>query len=224
MGWSESNPLLCQYKKLSSNLRDTIKSKIDKREKNKKGILTGCLVLLSLFLILYLGLILLGAVLIVSDPIEPVDAVVVLSGDDGDRLALAIEMHERGLAPSLVITDTTRQANRLLIREAEDGGFPEDEIYVTDIQVGSTVDEAQAVRAFALDQGWDALMIVTDPYHSFRARFIFRRELRGSGVEVFFRPVVGHWFRSSSWFFYPDGWKFAFLEVGKFISYLFLGR
>ncbi|HEY9122464.1 MAG TPA: YdcF family protein [Brevefilum sp.] len=162
--------------------------------------------------------------MIVSDPIEPVDAVVVLSGDDGDRLALAIEMHERGLAPSLVITDTTRQANRLLIREAEDGGFPEDEIYVTDIQVGSTVDEAQAVRAFAVDRGWDALMIVTDPFHSFRARFIFRRELRGSGVEVFFRPVVGHWFRSPTWFFYPDGWKFAFLEVGKFISYLFLGR
>jgi len=205
-------------------LRDNIKSNSNKKEKIKKGFLPGCLVLLSLILLLYLGLVSLGAILIVSDPIEPVDAVVVLSGDDGDRLALAIEMHERGLAPSLVITDTTRQANRLLIQEAEDGGFPEDEIYVTDIQVGSTVDEAQAVRAFALDRGWDALMIVTDPFHSFRARFIFRRELRGSGVEVFFRPVVGHWFRSPSWFFYPDGWKFAFLEVGKFISYLFLGR
>ncbi|MDW7755228.1 MAG: ElyC/SanA/YdcF family protein, partial [Brevefilum sp.] len=130
-----------------------------------KNLIPGWMAILFFTLFLYLVLVLLGAVLIVSDPIEPVDAVVVLSGDDGDRLALAIEMHERGLAPSLVITDTTRQANRLLIKEAEDGGFPEDEIYVTDIQVGSTVDEAQAVRAFALDRGWDALMIVTDPYH-----------------------------------------------------------
>jgi len=209
---------------LGNSLQNNINSKIDNKEKIKKGLLPGCLVLISLIFLTYLGLVLLGAVLIVSDPIEPVDAVVVLSGGDGDRLALAIEMHERGLAPSLVITDTSRQANRLLIREAEAGGFPEDEIYVTDMQVGSTVDEARAVRAFAQDRGWDALMIVTDPYHSFRARFIFRRELRGSGVDVYFRPVVGHWFRSPSWFFYPDGWRFAFLEIVKFVSYLFIGR
>lgn len=189
-----------------------------------KGLFFGCIGSLSFILLLYLGLVLIGAVLIVADPIEPVDAVVVLSGGGGDRLALAIEMHERGLAPSLVITDTSRQANRLLIQEAEAGGFPEDEIYVTDIQVGSTVDEARAVRAFALDRGWDSLMIVTDPYHSFRARFIFRRELRGSDIEIYFRPVVGHWFRSHVWFFYPEGWKFAFLEIIKFLSYLLLGR
>jgi len=195
-----------------------------KKAKDKKGFLLGCLGALALVLLIYLGLVLVGAVLIVADPIEPVDAVVVLSGDDGDRLALAIEMHERGLAPSLVITDTSRQANRLLIQEAEAGGFPEDEIYVTDIQVGSTVDEARAVRAFAQDRGWDSLMVVTDPYHSFRARFIFRRELRGSGIETYFRPVVGHWFRSPVWFFYPEGWKFAFLEIIKFFSYLILGR
>ncbi|MDY6846360.1 MAG: hypothetical protein SVP52_04420 [Chloroflexota bacterium] len=53
--------------------------------------------------------------MIVADPIEPVDAVVALSGGGGDRLTLAIEMHGRGLAPNLVITDTLRQTNRLLI-------------------------------------------------------------------------------------------------------------
>ena len=189
-----------------------------------KGVIFGCLGILVIGLILYLGLVSIGAVLIVADPITSVDAVVVLSGDDGDRLALAIEMHDRGLAPSLVITDTSSQANRLLIREAVAGGFPEDEIYVTDMQVGSTVDEAQAVRSFAENQNWDELMIVTDPYHSFRTRFIFRRELRGSDIDIFIRPVVGHWFRSSSWFLRFEGWKFAFLEISKFFSYLIIGR
>lgn len=189
-----------------------------------RGVVLGCLGILLFGLVFYLGLVAIGAVLIVADPISAVDAVVILSGDDGDRLATAIEMHERGLAPSLVITDTSSRANRLLIQEAVAGGFPEDEIYVTDMQVGSTVDEAQAVQAFAQDRGWDSLMIVTDPYHSLRTRFIFRRELKSSDIDIIIRPVVGHWFRSPSWFFYPEGWQYVFLEISKVFSYLLLGR
>ena len=197
---------------------------ITNRERLFKGFILGFLGVLLFGLILYFGLVSLGALLIVADPITQVDAVVVLSGGDGDRLALAIDMHKRGLAPSLVITDTTRGANRLLKNEAEAGGFPEDEIYVTDMQVGSTVDEARAVRSFAQDQGWDSLMIVTDPFHSFRTRFIFRRELRNSDIDIYIRPVVGHWFRSSTWFFRLEGWRFAFLEIVKFFSYLLFRR
>ncbi|MDT8382773.1 MAG: hypothetical protein RQ728_11045, partial [Brevefilum sp.] len=52
-----------------------------------KNLIPGWMAILFFTLFLYLVLVLLGAVLIVSDPIEPVDAVVVLSGDDGDRLA-----------------------------------------------------------------------------------------------------------------------------------------
>ena len=189
----------------------------------KSGVL-GCFGLLIFCLLVYLGLVLVGAVLIVADPVQPVDAVVVLSGDDGERLDLAIEMHENGLAPNLVITDTSQQANDLLIQQALESGFLRQDIYVTDMQVGSTVDEAIAVRDFAQNRNWDSLMIVTDPFHSFRTRFIFRRELRGSGIQLYIRPVVGHWYRSTSWFLYAEGWKFTFLEITKFTSYLFLGR
>ncbi len=171
-------------------------------------------------LVIYLSLIGIGALLIVADPIEAVDAVVVLSGDDGDRLALALEMHEKGFAPNLVITNVTLAASRRLANEAKAGGFDKNKIYITETQVDSTVDEALAVRELALEKGWTSLMVVTDPYHSFRARFIFRRELRGNGIEIAIRPVVGHWFRSPSWFLQLEGWQYVFLEIIKFISYL----
>lgn len=187
-------------------------------------VILGLLGLLAAGVLFFLGLVGVGAILIVADPVEPVDAVVVLSGGGGDRLALAVEMHEKGLAPNLVITDTKGVANRLLVREAEASGFPGDSIYITNLQVESTVDEARAVREFAQDQGWTALMVVTDPYHSFRTRFIFRQELRTSGIEIFVRPVVGHWFRSPTWFFYPEGWQYVFLEIVKFFSYLIFRR
>jgi len=173
--------------------------------------------------VIYIGLVMVGGILIVADPVEQVDAVVVLSGDDGDRLALAIEMHEKGLAPNLVITDTTNAANRRLRNEAIAAGFPEENIYVTDLQVDSTADEALAVRELSLREGWGKLMIVTDPYHSFRTRLVFRRAFLATDIEIIVRPVVGHWFRSSTWFFHPEGWQVVFLEIGKLINYLFIG-
>ena len=180
----------------------------------------GALILLPI--LVYVSLIAIGAVLIVSDPVERVDAVVVLSGGDGDRLALAVEMHAEGFAPNLVITDTASGANNRLVREAMAGGFKRERIYVTDLQVDSTYDEALAVRDLALTRNWEKLMVVTDPYHTFRTRLTFQRELRGSGIEILVRPVSGHWFRSPSWFFQAEGWQIILLEIGKLMNYLFL--
>jgi uncharacterized SAM-binding protein YcdF (DUF218 family) len=170
-----------------------------------------------------LGLVGIGAILIVSDPIQPVDAVVVLSGDDGDRLALAIEMHDQGIAPKLVITDTTEEANELLVGEAQRGGFAPGDIILTPIQVRNTVDEARAVRELAQNNGWGVIMVVTDPFHSLRTRIVFRRELRQLDLEVLVRPVVGHWFRSTTWFLHPQGWVFVVNEIFKFFTYFLLG-
>jgi len=169
--------------------------------------------------LIYYAMVAVGAILIVADPIVPVDAVVILSGDRGDRLAMAADMLDRGFVHSLVITNTNPAANRQLAREAVTLGFDRSRIYITDLAVDSTVDEARAVLHFAQSQGWSSLMVVTDPFHSFRTRIIFRRELRGSGVAISVRPVVGHWFRSNTWFRYQDGWRFVFLEVGKLINY-----
>ncbi len=69
------------------------------------------LVGVMLFYFLLVGI---GAALIVADPVQHVDAVVVLSGDDGDRLGLALEMLERGYTTRLIITDTTNSANARL--------------------------------------------------------------------------------------------------------------
>lgn len=183
----------------------------------------GFLVILIAPIFIIAGLVALGGILIVADPVDRVDAVVVLSGDDGDRLALAIEMHEKGMAPNLVITDTTNAANRRLKKEAQAGGFPEDDIFVTHLQVDSTADEAVAVRDLSQKEGWRALMIVTDPYHSFRARLIFRRAFRNTETEIFVRPVVGHWFRSTTWFFHMAGWQYVLMEFGKLFKYLLTG-
>ncbi len=196
-------------------------------DRRKHPVVTGCaLILLGLFssivlvFLVYLSLVAVGAVLIVADPIENFDAVVILSGDDGNRLGMAADMMDRGYVYRLVITNTDRRANRLLASEAETYGFSQDSIFITSQKVDSTRDEALAVLQIARDQGWSSLMIVTDPFHSFRTRLIFRNEMRGSGVSISVRPVVGHWFRSRSWFMHREGWRVVFMEIAKLFSYI----
>lgn len=193
----------------------------------RKSALSGCSILLVALaiivltpIVVYLSLVAVGAILIVADPIEPVKAVVILSGDAGDRLNMAVELLDRGYVQNLVITNTDRTANRRLEREARAKGFERDRIFITDLEVDSTLDEAQAVLQLAQDQGWSDLMVVTDPYHSFRTRLIFRRELRGSGVSIYVRPVVGHWFQATTWFTQREGWNVVFLEIVKLMNYL----
>lgn len=180
-------------------------------------------VLLAVFIIpvlVYIGLIGLGAVLIIADPIHPVDAVVILSGDQGDRLGMAGDLLMRGFVNNLVITNTDEVANQQLVQDAIRIGFVPENIYITHSQVNSTLDEARALQEFAKSKGWKAFMIVTDPPHSLRTRLIFRQELRASGISIYVRPVVGHWFRSTNWFFTLDGWNYMFLEIGKIFNYL----
>jgi uncharacterized SAM-binding protein YcdF (DUF218 family) len=180
---------------------------------------------LGIFLVMTpLCLVGLGAVMIVADPIEPVDAVVVLSGDDGNRLQTAIEMQEKGLVNALVITDTSSVTSSRLEQEAKNAGFPPEAIYITAIKVESTVDEAIAVRELALQEDWDALMIVTDPFHSFRTRIIFRQALGEGGIQVYVRPVTGHWFTSTRWFLRAEGWQQMFLEIIKTFNYALFKR
>lgn len=187
----------------------------------------GCSISLAVLLVIvvtpiliYLFLIAVGAVLIVADPIVPVDAVVILSGDDGDRLGMAADMLSRGYVRNLVITNTDHATNLRLAKDAERLGFEREWIYITDLLVDSTLDEAQAVLDLAQSQGWSSLMVVTDPPHSFRTRLVFRRELGGSNVSISVRPVVGHWFRSPTWFYDREGWRYVFLELGKLFNYL----
>ncbi len=185
--------------------------------------ITGLIGLIVGPVVLYFILVAVGGFLIVADPIEAVDAVVILSGGEGDRLSVAIEMLEKELTKNLVITDADRGANARLREDAIDEGFDRLNIFITEAHVDSTYEEALAVRDLTLTQGWERLMIVTDPYHSFRTRFIFRRELEPMDVGILVRPVAGHWFRSSSWFFHKEGWQFVFLEIVKLINYLFVG-
>jgi uncharacterized SAM-binding protein YcdF (DUF218 family) len=129
---------------------------------------------------------------------QPVDAVVVLGAAqyDGDpssifasRLRHAESLYKDGLAPRIITTGGGRPGD--VYTEAEAGrrflidrGVPPQAV----IAVGEgsdTLGSLQAVAATAKQDGWRTAAIVSDPWHSLRARIM----ARDSGLQAWTSPT-----------------------------------
>lgn len=99
------------------------------------------------------------------------DAVVVLSGDRGERLAKGLELMRAGVAPTLVLNGTpdSQQVIDLCL-----GGQPF-EVVCLRPNPDSTRHEARAAARLVTERGWRTLALVTSTVHLTRAGLLFRR-------------------------------------------------
>lgn len=171
----------------------------------------------------YLGLRLVGRFLIVSDPLQSADAAAVLSGGDLDRLDTAAALLNDETVRFLILTNTDattpsgRTMTDYLYSEATQRGIDVPQIDITREKVITTYDEARAVLALMQERGWNSVIIVTDPFHSRRTRFLFNLVFDDSGKSFRIHTVSPHWFSPGRWFFTPLGWETAVREYGKLI-------
>jgi uncharacterized SAM-binding protein YcdF (DUF218 family) len=115
-----------------------------------------------------------------SDRPWTADAVVVLSGDFGDRLAKALELMEGGVAPTLVIDgdpDYALMADLCVTEQRY-------EVVCLRPNPDSTRAEARALGRLASDRGWRRVVVVTSRQHVTRAGLLFGRCVRGTVAMV----------------------------------------
>lgn len=177
----------------------------------------------------------LGSFLAAEDPLEKADAVFVLAGTSMTRALEGADLVLAGHAPRLVLSrETQEQAFAVLAQKgltfptdaerARDAfvalGIPRDAIVVPDTIHDSTAAEAITLRGLARQHGWRRVIVVTSRYHLRRSAFAFRRELRGTGVQVTMR---GSRYDAAD----PDRWwrrrrdiRDIIPEVPKLIAYL----
>jgi len=159
----------------------------------------------------------LGRWLVVQDPLESADAIVVLSGGMPERAIEAARIYRQGFAPQVWLTHSTEPGaslrehgvnytgedtydKLLLIHE----GIPESAIHVLDPPVVNTADEINvAERALRKVAGKRKIIIVTSQVHTRRARTLWRRLASGEGTAIV-RGVTddsfdsAHWWRSTT--------------------------
>jgi uncharacterized SAM-binding protein YcdF (DUF218 family) len=103
------------------------------------------------------------------ETIGTADAVVVFVGSE-ERIDTAVELMERGVAPSLVIPNgRSADMDDDLCDEAP---F---QVYCPETETVDTTGEARTIGRLAEEQGWSRLVAVTSDYHVHRATYQLRQ-------------------------------------------------
>jgi uncharacterized SAM-binding protein YcdF (DUF218 family) len=132
--------------------------------------------------------------LIKRDAPKKGDVIVILEGAYYSRIDRALELYRKGYAPLLYYPSPSYDVNIEYIRQKTAELGIGDACIMGTAQADSTFREALAVKRFLGKRPAETVLLVTSPYHSYRAWWVFSNVLRG--VEIV--SVPSH---------YPTEWK-----------------
>jgi uncharacterized SAM-binding protein YcdF (DUF218 family) len=168
--------------------------------------------------------------LVAGDRIEPADAIVVLSGNSLVRAKGAARLYQDRVAPLLIVnggnqseyfellTGERAYDSELTARVLVRLGVPRESMVLFN-SMSSTRDEALAFRRYVATHPVRKAILVTSHLHSRRARWIFRRALAGTGVEVTAIDVPQTDVSVHDWWQQPDAALAVLNEHLKFVYY-----
>ena len=151
--------------------------------------------------------------LVVSDGLEPADAVIPLRGSpiqERTRMDEAVHVVERRYAPVLLVSVDSEPYYSQPVRGLVEGylkkkKFPGEKLRFCENGADNTGEEAQFLLACLQELGATDAIVVTSEFHTRRARSIFRRVFAGSGISVRVHPAYDsaywdpHWWRRRRW-------------------------
>ena len=181
-----------------------------------------------------------GHFLIIDEPLQPADAIVVLAGARVVRWLEAADLYREDIAPAILLSPGIVEAAEIRLREAGISfpseatlaagalvqlGIPASAVSTFDRSVDNTAEEAVLAREIAQRRGWKRLIVVTSKYHTRRARYAFERELEGSGITAQVRGSRHDEVRPDAWWKSRSDFRFVTWELQKLAAYrLGLGR
>ena len=175
-----------------------------------------------------------GTLLVVEDELVEADVILPLAGGTFDREIEAAELFRQGFAPRIVLTREPELptlaylgdrgihlpvAEEVRVRVLVDLGVPRERISFLAGIVRSTMDEAEAVAAWAVDANVGRVIVVSSPYHTARAKYTFER-YAGNGLTQFIvRPTTLSEFSPENWWTRRDMLRLGIVELEKLLAY-----
>jgi uncharacterized SAM-binding protein YcdF (DUF218 family) len=161
--------------------------------------------------------------LVDSDPPAPADLVVVLAGDiAGNRILTGAGLVRRGLAPKALISGPDGMFGRnecdFAIAYAVSRGYPESYFIPAPNRARSTAAEAQALLPIIRRLGAHRIEIVTNNFHTRRARKVYRQQAPDLDVRFVAADDSAHPFVPESWWLDRENRKTFLTEWMKTIA------
>jgi uncharacterized SAM-binding protein YcdF (DUF218 family) len=173
--------------------------------------------------------------LIVHDPIEKSDAIVVLSGSATyrERAQHAGQLFSAGRASRVVLTNDNLKSgwssaaqrnpyyHELAKEELRRAGVPEENIQTMMVPIVGTHDEALKLRDYCEQQNLNSILVVTSAYHSRRALWTFQKVFNHSRMRVGIDPAAAGIETPSprTWWMHRFGWDLVPREYVKLVGY-----
>ena len=146
---------------------------------------------------------------IVHDPLSKADAIIVLGGGMQTRPFEAARLYREGYAPRVLVAspeskptdkigitaDDTEVTKRILSKQ----GVPDSAVLEFGDEVSSTHEEALALGSWIRKTGLKKIIIVSDPFHTRRVRWVFKKELQSTGTEILTVAAPSLKYDSSNW-------------------------
>lgn len=170
----------------------------------------------------------LGLWLDVGEPPQTARFALVLGGDSETRPFKAAELINEGFVDQVLLPRQrpSPEVSDGIVPSAEEiesavlraRGVGEDRIAIMEGDHLSTFDEARSLRRLLEENPGDAAIVVTNAYHTRRARWTFRTVLGAHAKRVRFVSAPNS-FRTSTWWRTPDGTKCVVSEYVKLVAY-----
>jgi uncharacterized SAM-binding protein YcdF (DUF218 family) len=163
-----------------------------------------------------------GAYLYKKDEFKPADAIVVLAGEEKERVEYGAKLFKEGWARKDRIIMSGGPAvwkyswASLMKAQAVCLGVSGNSIIVED-RSRSTEENAIFTKEILVKRGYKSIILVTSPYHSKRASVIFGRVL-GSGIKIISAPSEESWFKFDDWWKRVRDRDMVLSEYSKFIK------
>ena len=98
-------------------------------------------------------------------------------------------------------------------------GIPLTDVVRLETEALGTLDEAHVVLQAALNSGWHRVVVVTSPYHRWRAALQFASVFDGSGVEVHVVATTHDDWSPDRWWADTRQRKLVLAELGKYAAW-----
>jgi uncharacterized SAM-binding protein YcdF (DUF218 family) len=146
---------------------------------------------------------------IVSDPVGPADAAVILGGGVDTRPFAAAEYYKNGFIKKILVSNvhagraemlfggsTHTDWNRNVLLKL---GVPETAIEIFGFGLSSTYQETVALREWAVRTRARSVIVPTEALSARRVRWVVERELAGTGIEIRVPALDNPDYNPSNW-------------------------